>query len=69
MEKFQKLSRAEMKKVGGGTEGPCQTGKACFYYANDGIPTNGTCSVVGGSCNCVGNGTQEVNAADCSNIF
>jgi hypothetical protein len=67
MENFKKLSRAEMKKVGGVGGGACQIGKNCSFFS-DFVAFNGTCETVSSSCNCVGNGAQEVNSAECSNV-
>ena len=56
MEKFKKLSRAEMKKVNGGVNGGCSSGANCTYYVgepgNGGGYVDGNCAEVGGACNC-----------------
>jgi hypothetical protein len=55
MKNFQKLSRAEMKKVNGGVNGNCQEGTVCTAFTSPNDPNgyfgvSGTCT---GSCVCV----------------
>ena len=47
MQKFKKLSRAEMKNVTGGGNGNCQPEPCSFYYEDRLVPGN-----CGGDCNC-----------------
>jgi len=69
MEKFQRLSRTEMKKVIGGVNGQCPTGKSCSIYVNDGdghfFPVSGNCAIANGGCNCVA-GDNISGSTDCN---
>jgi len=64
MKDFKKLNKEEMKKIGGGTGGPCPTGRLCSFY--DGFqPINGNCGVVNGICNCI-SGNLFSGSVDCN---
>jgi len=44
MKKFKKLTRKEMKKVNGGSDGTCTIGKACNVIDEFGVNHIGACT-------------------------